>query len=64
MNDWIWWLIPIGIFVIFEVVTYSFGSTRDFPTLSLLADPLLDGYLLRSLGYFGWLSVFWGMVRR
>jgi hypothetical protein len=60
----VWWLVPIGIFVVFEVVTYAFGSTHDFPTLSLLADPLLDGYLLRSLGYFGWLTVFWGMVRR
>jgi hypothetical protein len=60
----IWWLIPIGIFVIFELITYFFGSTHDFPTLSLLADPLLDGYLMRSVAYFCWLSVFWGMVRR
>jgi hypothetical protein len=60
----VWWLVPIGIFIVFELITFSFGSTHDFPTLSLLADPLLDGYLLRSLGYFGWLTVFWGMVRR
>ncbi len=60
----VWWLVPIGIFVVFEVVTYAFGSTHDFPTLSLLADPLLDSYLVRSVAYFCWMSVFWGMVRR
>ncbi|HCT81150.1 MAG TPA: hypothetical protein DGG94_07905 [Micromonosporaceae bacterium] len=60
----VWWLLPIGLLTVFEVATYALGSTHHFPTLSLLADPLLDGYLLRSLGYFGWLTVFWGMVRR
>ncbi len=60
----VWWLVPIGIFVVFEVITFAFGSHPDFPTLSLLLDPLLDGYLMRSLAYFGWLTIFWAMVRR
>jgi hypothetical protein len=59
-----WWLLPIAIFVVVEVMTYAGGSTVDYPTLSLLADPLLDGYPFRSAAYFGWLIVFWGMVRR
>jgi hypothetical protein len=59
-----WWLIPVGLFVVVEVATYAAGSTHDFPTLSLLADPLLESYPTRSGAYFGWLIVLWGMVRR
>ncbi|WP_144118925.1 hypothetical protein [Catellatospora sichuanensis] len=59
-----WWLVPVAIFVVVEVVTFGMGSTHDYPTLSLLADPLLDGYLLRCMAYFGWLAGFWGLVRR
>jgi len=60
----VWWLIPVGLFVVVEVATYAGGSTHEFPTLSLLFDPLLDSYLMRVAAYFGWLTVFWGMVRR
>jgi hypothetical protein len=59
-----WWLLPVAIFVVFEVGTYVMGSTSDYPTLSVLADPLLQTYPVRSLAYFGWLTIFWGMVRR
>lgn len=59
-----WWLVPVVVFAVVEVITFAMGSTHDYPTLSLLADPLLDGYLLRSLAYFGWLAGFWGLVRR
>ncbi|HEX6685837.1 MAG TPA: hypothetical protein VF062_23885 [Candidatus Limnocylindrales bacterium] len=59
-----WWLLPVALFVVFEVATYMGGSTFHSPTLSLLADPLLDSYPSRSAAYFGWLTVFWGMVRR
>jgi hypothetical protein len=59
-----WWLLPVAIFAIFEVMTYALGSTFDYPTLSVLADPLLESYPMRCAAYFGWLTVFWGMVRR
>jgi hypothetical protein len=59
-----WWLIPLGLLVVVEVATYAGGSSHDFPTLSRLFDPLLESYLSRSTAYFGWLLVFWGMVRR
>jgi hypothetical protein len=59
-----WWLVPIGIFVVVEAITFGLGSTHDYPTLSVLADPLLDSYLVRSVSYFGWLTAFWGLVRR
>lgn len=59
-----WWLLPVLVFAIVEVANFLLGSTHAHPTLSILLDPLLDGYLLRSLGYFGWLTVFWGLVRR
>lgn len=59
-----WWLVPVAVFVVVELITFGMGSTHDYPTLSLLADPLLDGYLPRCLAYFGWLAGFWGLVRR
>lgn len=59
-----WWLLPLGLLALFEIATYGLGSTHDYPTLSLLADPLLDSYPIRSAAYFGWLMVFWGLVRR
>ena len=59
-----WWLLPLGLLAVFEIATFGLGSTHDYPTLSLLADPLLDTYPVRSAAYFGWLTVFWGLVRR
>jgi hypothetical protein len=59
-----WWLVPVAVFVFFELSTFAVGDDRDYPTLSLLADPLLDSYLPRTLFYFGWLTGFWGLVRR
>ncbi|GHJ49752.1 hypothetical protein Cs7R123_70940 [Catellatospora sp. TT07R-123] len=60
----VWWLLPIAIFAAVEVFTFAMGATEDYPTLSLLADPVLDGYAARSLAYFGWLAAFWALVRR
>ncbi|NUT35205.1 MAG: hypothetical protein HOV79_19285 [Hamadaea sp.] len=59
-----WWLLPVAVFVFFEVSTFAIGDEQDYPTLSLLFDPLLDNYLPRTLFYFGWLTGFWGLVRR
>jgi hypothetical protein len=60
----LWWLIPASVLVAVEAVNFLLGSTYAHPTLSVLADPLLDGYFARSLGYFAWISAFWGLVRR
>ncbi|NUR26016.1 MAG: hypothetical protein HOV83_09250 [Catenulispora sp.] len=60
----VWWLLPVGVFVFFELSTFALGSTEKYPTLSLLADPVLDHYVPRVLVYFAWLSGFWGLVRR
>ena len=60
----VWWLIPVGVFVFFEITAFATGSKESYPTLSLLADPLLDNYLPRALVYFAWLTGFWGLVRR
>jgi hypothetical protein len=60
----VWWLLPVGVFVLIELTAFAHGSTDSYPTLSLLADPFLDNYLPRALVYFGWLSGFWGLVRR
>jgi hypothetical protein len=59
-----WWLVPVLFLASVELVNFLFGSTYPHPTLSLLMDPLLDRYLARAAAYFGWLTAFWGMVRR
>lgn len=60
----VWWVLPAAIFGIFEGATFVLGSADDFPTLSRLADPLLEDRMIRSVAYFAWLSAFWGLVRR
>jgi hypothetical protein len=60
----LWWLLPLGVLVGMEATNYLTGSTPSHPTLSRLADPVLEGYPARSALYFGWLTAFWGMVRR
>lgn len=60
----IWWLLPVTVFGFFEGATFMLGSTDDFPTFSRLADPMLEDDLVRSAVYFGWLTAFWGLVRR
>lgn len=59
-----WWLLPVVVFGVFEGATFTLGSTDDFPTFSRLADPMLEDELVRSAVYFGWLTTFWGLVRR
>jgi hypothetical protein len=59
-----WWLVPVLAFAAVELVNFALGSTYDHPTLSLLADPALDDKLVRSAVYFGWLTAFWGLIKR
>jgi hypothetical protein len=59
-----WWLVPALILAVVELVNFGFGSTDAHPTLSKLADPLLEDYLVRASMYFGWLAGFWGLIRR
>ncbi len=60
----IWWVLPVAVFTFFEATTFALGSTDDYPTFSRLTDPWLDDDLVRSAGYFAWLSAFWALVRR
>lgn len=59
-----WWLLPVAVFGAFEASTFLVGSTADYPTFSLLADPVLEAEPVRSAMYFGWLAAFWALVRR
>jgi hypothetical protein len=59
-----WWLAPVLLFAVVELFAFSKHSIEDYPTLSLLADPVLDHYLARASCYFAWLVGFWGLVRR
>lgn len=58
------WALPIGLFSVVELATFLYGSHRDYPTFSLLADPVLERYVPRSALFFGWLTAFWGLARR
>ncbi|MFI5907299.1 hypothetical protein [Dactylosporangium sp. NPDC051541] len=58
-----WWLVPLLLFGIVEGATFLNGS-HAYPTLSRLADPVLEHYWARAGAYFGWLWAFWAMVRR
>jgi hypothetical protein len=58
-----WWLLPALVLAVVELADLALGSTYDHPTLSGLADPLLEGYPARAAAYFGWLTAYWGLVR-
>jgi hypothetical protein len=60
----VWWLVPILALALVELFAFSHNSPEHYPTLSLLADPVLDGYLARAVAYFLWLTGFWGLIRR
>ena len=60
----VWWFVPLLVFALVELVTFSMKDPARYPTLSLLADPVLDNYLARAACYFGWLAAFWGLIRR
>jgi hypothetical protein len=59
-----WWLVPVLALALVELFAFTKHSIEHYPTLSLLADPMLEGYLARAACYFGWLFAFWGLIRR
>lgn len=58
------WLLPVLLLALVELYAFTRNSIVDYPTLSLLADPMLEHYLPRAACYFGWLAGFWGLIRR
>jgi hypothetical protein len=60
----VWWLVPTLMLALIELFAFGKKSIEDYPTLSLLADPMLEGYLPRAIAYFVWLTGFWGLIRR
>jgi hypothetical protein len=58
------WLIPVLLLALVELFSFTRHSTDAYPTLSLLADPILDRYPARAACYFAWLAGFWGLIRR
>ncbi len=59
-----WWLVPVLLVALTELFAFLGKPREAYPTLSLLADPMLEHYLPRAAAYFGWLAGFWGLVRR
>jgi hypothetical protein len=60
----LWWLVPVSTLALVELFAFTTKSIGDYPTLSLLADPILAGYLPRAVCYFAWVAAFWGLIRR
>lgn len=60
----VWWLVPVLLVALTELFAFLGTPREAYPTLSLLADPVLDHYLPRAIAYFGWLTGFWALVRR
>jgi hypothetical protein len=59
-----WWLVPILLLALVELFAFTRHSITNYPTLSLLADPVLEHYAARAACYFGWLAAFWGLIKR
>ena len=60
----VWWLVPILGLAVVELFAFLKDSGTAYPTLSLLMDPILEGYFARTGAYFLWLTGFWTLVRR
>jgi hypothetical protein len=60
----LWWLVPVVMFAVFELGSFALGSTAEHPTLSSLADPVLEHYWARSAIFLGWITAYWGLLRR
>jgi len=59
-----WWLVPLLLMALTELWAFLHTPDPNYPTLSLLLDPVLEGYLPRAVAYFAWLGGFWVLVRR
>jgi hypothetical protein len=59
-----WWLVPMLMVALTELFAFLGKPRAEYPTISLLADPVLEHYPLRVAAYFGWLTGFWALVRR
>jgi hypothetical protein len=60
----LWWLVPLLAIALTELWAFLNTPRPDYPTISLLLDPVLERYLPRAGGYFAWLAGFWALVRR
>jgi hypothetical protein len=58
------WLALCLVFLAWELVAYRWGNDAAHPTLSLLADPVLDTYPGRLAGYLLWLGTGAWLVTR
>jgi hypothetical protein len=59
-----WWLLPVLLLGLVELVDLLAGSTPAHPSVSGVLDPVLATYPGRVLGYVAWLGAFWTLVRR
>jgi hypothetical protein len=57
-----WWLVAAAPIVVGEVWAVAGGA--GWPSLSLLSDPVLDGYWPRAVAGAAWVAGFWALARR
>jgi hypothetical protein len=60
----VWWVLPVLTFAAVELFAFGKHDIVRYPTLSILGDSVLSFYPARVACYFGWLTAFWGLIRR
>lgn len=59
-----YWAIVTILFFEWEAAGFRDGSEWWHPTLSVVAGPLLDYHLVKSVAFAAWLMAGWGLIRR
>ena len=58
------WVVLLVAAVVWELIAFVWGNDAEWPTLSLLLDPVLDTYPGRLAGYLAWLAAGRTLVTR
>jgi hypothetical protein len=59
-----WWLGPLAALAAWELVAYRSAPRADHPTLSSLANAMLEPRPVRAVALAAWLLAAWGLARR
>lgn len=59
-----YWAIVIMLFFEWEAAGYKDGSNWWHPTLSIVAGPLMEHHVVKSVAFAAWLLGGWGLMRR
>jgi hypothetical protein len=58
------WATLFVVFCLWELAAFLLGNNHDFPTFSMLVDPLVTWPPTRAVATVGWLAWGWYLLRR